>query len=64
VSRTVAGAKYFALGGRFDPGALGAYLDGGSAPPNPDHDVMVHALNETFDDRGQDHPVAYRRTVG
>ena len=56
--------KYFALGGRFDLRALGAYLEGSSEPPNPDHDVMVHALNETFDERGQDHPLAYRRPIG
>jgi hypothetical protein len=51
----------FALGGRFDSRALGAYLEGRAGATDSDHDVIVHALNETFTDRGLDHPMPYRR---
>jgi hypothetical protein len=52
---------YFALGGCCDSRALGAYLDGTGTTTDADHDVIVHALNETFVDRGRNHPVPYRR---
>jgi hypothetical protein len=52
---------YFALGGRCDSRALGAYLDGTGNTSDADHDVIAHALNETFVERGGDHPMPYRR---
>jgi hypothetical protein len=52
---------YFALGGCCDSRALGAYLDGTGTTTDADHDVIVHALNETFVDRGGNHPMPYRR---
>ena len=53
---------YFALGGHHDPATLTAYLAGeGDTAANSDHDIIVHALNESYLDRGQDHPLPYRR---
>lgn len=40
---------------------LGAYRDGSNATTEADHDVIAHALNETFVDRGRNHPMPYRR---
>ena len=54
---------YFALGGILDATQLDRYLRGdgdGGEIGNGDHNVLVHALNEAFDARGQDHPLAYR----
>ena len=53
---------YFALGGHHDPARLNAYLTGHDpTPTNRDHDIIVHALNESYLDRGQNHPLPYRR---
>ena len=52
---------YFALGGLRDSRALGAYLDGTGITTDTDHDVIAHALNETFVELGQNHPMPYRR---
>jgi hypothetical protein len=46
---------------RCDSRARGAYLDGTGATTDADHDVIAHALNETFAERGRDHPMPYRR---
>ena len=53
---------YFALGGILNATQLGRYLrgDGDGEIGNGDHNVLVHALNEVFHARGQDHPLAYR----
>lgn len=53
--------NYFALGGRCDSRELGAYRGGSDATTDADHDVIAHALNETFVDRGRHHPMPYRR---
>ena len=53
---------YFAIGGHHDAAALTDYLTGhGDTPTNSDHDIVVHALNESFHDRGENHPLPYRR---
>ena len=56
---------YFTLGGTKTPTELGSYLAAGDEPDrapttDADHDAVVHALNEAFADRGEDHPVPYR----
>jgi hypothetical protein len=51
--------EYFALGGCLDANGLTAYLQHEDAVGSSDHDVIVHALNEMFTERGEDHPVAY-----
>ena len=51
---------YFALGGVFDAPQLDRYLHGHGEIGRGDHDVLVHALNEVFHARGDDHPLAYR----
>jgi hypothetical protein len=51
---------YFALGGVRSVVGLGSYLSFGGASSEADHDAIVHALNEAYDDRGQDRTtVAY-----
>ena len=51
---------YFALGGTLNAHELERYLHGDHDATDTDHNVLVHALNELFHDRGQDHPLAYR----
>ena len=51
---------YFALGGILDVGGLTSYLHGDRTNTDSDHNVIVHALNELFRDRGQDNPITYR----
>lgn len=54
---------YFSIGGNLDAAQLSTYLDRGDPPiPTGDHDAIVHALNETFSDRGHDHPLSYGTT--
>ena len=53
---------YFALGGHHDKGTLTAYLEGnGDTPTNSDHDIIVHALNESYHDHGENLRLPYRR---
>lgn len=52
---------YFALGGMRDAHRLGSYLRGQDGTTDSDHDVIVHALNEMFSDRGQDSPIPYSK---
>jgi hypothetical protein len=51
---------YFALGGTLDASQLDRYLHGDGEIGNADHNVLVHALNEVFQARGHNHPLAYR----
>jgi hypothetical protein len=51
---------YFALGGILNATQLDRYLRGDGEIGNADRNVLVHALNEVFHDRGQNHPLAYR----
>lgn len=53
---------YLALGGTADPAAVRGYL-GGRAAPVIEYDVLAHAINERFLDRGQNHPVPYREEL-
>jgi hypothetical protein len=51
---------YFTLGGILNATQLDRYLSGDGEIGNADRNVLVHALNEVFHDRGQNHPLAYR----
>jgi hypothetical protein len=51
---------YFALGGAGDAYQLDDYLHGRSTATHATHNTIAQALNETFSDRGQNHPVPYR----
>ena len=51
---------YFALGGLYDANHLDRYLRGAATSSDHDHNIIVHALNETFTDRGQNSPIPYR----
>ena len=50
---------YFALGGSAALDEVGAFLGGTTSPSDHDYDVLAVALNETYLDRGGDHPVPY-----
>ena len=50
---------YFALGGHADLTEVAGYLRGERHPADHDYDVLAVALNETYLDRGHDHPVPY-----
>ena len=54
--------EYFALGGYLDVSGLAGYLSGTHEATRNDHNLIAHALNETYRDRGQDNPVRYRTT--
>jgi len=51
---------FFALGGTLDAFALDRYLRGDRDISDTDHNVLAHAMNEVFTDRGENHPLAYR----
>ena len=51
---------YFALGGLGDASHLRQYLGGGAITTDHDHNLIVHALNEVYSERGRDSPVPYR----
>ena len=53
---------YFALGGNLDAIELDAYLTGLVDVGDLDHDLIAHALNEIYLDRGDDHPLTYFRS--
>ena len=59
ISATDLWIAYFALGGMAAPEVLRAYLRG-QYTGSFDHDVLAHALNERFVERGMNHPVPYR----
>jgi hypothetical protein len=50
---------YFALGGAASPAGVRSYLDGSGAG-TIDYDVLVQAINETYVEKGGNHPVPYR----
>ena len=53
--------RFFALGGSIDAYQLSDYLAGRTGATDDVHDTIVHALNETFSERGHDYsPVPYR----
>ena len=52
--------RFFALGGSIDAYDLSGYLAGRTEATDNVHDTIVHALNETFNERGHDAPVPYR----
>jgi hypothetical protein len=51
--------KYFELGGKADPLEFEAILAGVIKPEAYQYNVIAHALNEWFMERGKDHPVPY-----
>src|ERR1043165_2487257 len=51
--------RYFELGGLDSFLEVDGYLFGALAPTPPEHDLLVHALNERFAELGRGHPVPY-----
>jgi hypothetical protein len=69
-ARTTAGMSftelwiaYFALGGAARPDVVRSYLRGWHAG-SFDYDVLAHAINERYNERGLNHPVPYRDELG
>jgi len=54
--------RYFELGGMSTALELEAIVYGALEPSAHDHDVIAHALNERFIERGGDHSVPYTGT--
>lgn len=54
-------SSYFALGGTCSLLQVRNHLAGTAEISGLQHDVLVHALNERFLDRGMDHPLEYTR---
>lgn len=50
---------YFSLGGRRTADELGRYLVGDGSSNDREHDTLVHALNEVYDERGQHDRLGY-----
>ena len=59
LSRYELWVDYLGLGGSLPPAHVNAILDGDADVDDHDHDVLVHALNEHFVDRAQNHPLPY-----
>ena len=53
---------YFALGGAASPAVVRSYL-AGSGTDAFDYDVLAHAINESYVERGENHPVPYREDL-
>ena len=51
---------YIGVGGYRDAFDVRSYLRGDATLDDRDHDHLVLALNEAFDDAGADHPLPYR----
>jgi hypothetical protein len=52
--------RYLALGGSASPAQVAAYARGQLRPDRYQHNMIAHAINEHFTDRGEDHPVSYQ----
>ena len=50
---------YCSLGGMAGPATLTAYLAGDVIPTRAEYDLVAQALNDTFVEAGDDHPVPY-----
>lgn len=53
--------RYFALGGNAFPADLDRHIAGTRLLNDHEHDVLVLALNEKFQDMDLDHPIPYMR---
>ena len=54
-------ADYFALGGTATSAEMKAYLAGDTELSPLEHDVLTHALNESFLEAGNSLPLPYAR---
>jgi hypothetical protein len=55
--------RYFELGGMSTAFELEAIVYGAILARPHDHDIIAHALNERFVERGGNHPVPYAEDV-
>jgi hypothetical protein len=51
--------RYLALGGSGTIGHLTDHVRADTCPDSDEHKVIAQTLNDTFVERGHDHPVAY-----
>jgi hypothetical protein len=47
------------LGGETSAEEVGSFLSGATTPNAHQYDLLAHALNEVFVDRGLNHPIPY-----
>ena len=52
--------RYLAVGGTASQTQVGQYASGQVRPDKHQHNMIAHAINEHFTDRGEDHPVSYQ----
>jgi hypothetical protein len=52
--------RYLAVGGTASRARVGQYARGQLRPDTYQHNMIAHAINEYFTDRGEDHPVSYQ----
>jgi hypothetical protein len=60
LSDTELWTRYLALGGNNPLHRLREHVHSNSCPDPHEHNIIAQALNDTYVDRGHDHPVAYR----
>jgi hypothetical protein len=51
--------RYFELGGTGTLDQMREHLEREECPDRHEHNIIAQALNDSFVDQGQDHPVAY-----
>ena len=54
---------YFALGGTANPRQIDKYLRGEATLDPVQHDMLAHAINESYAEAGMDHPAPYTEDV-
>lgn len=52
--------RYIALGGNASKAAMSRHITGQDRPSHYQHNLIAQAINESFTERGEDHPVGYR----
>lgn len=51
---------YFGVGGNASLDEVGRWVSGTAEIPRRDHNYLAQALNDSFTELGEDHPVRYR----
>lgn len=52
--------RYIALGGNTNAAQLARHITGQDRPGHYEHNLIAQSINESFTERGEDHPVGYR----
>lgn len=62
LSMTELWLRYIALGGNSSMNEMARHVTGEDRPDDHEHNAIAQAINESFIERDEDHPVAYRHT--